>query len=95
MTKDSPSSGENVSYIHQGSTGGAKYGRRHTDSFDGNGGGGMEARLAKVESDVEYIKRDVSEIKEELKKFRDASFKWLIKGVVFLCAVILASEFFI
>ncbi|ASM53655.1 hypothetical protein PNIG_a1505 [Pseudoalteromonas nigrifaciens] len=34
----------------------------------GNGGGGdMETRIAKLESDVDYIKRDISEIKGELK----------------------------
>ncbi len=39
-------------------------GRRETDGSGGNppGGNGVEARVAKLESDVEYIKRDVSEI---------------------------------
>lgn len=37
-----------------------------------NGGGGdMETRIAKLESDVEYIKRDIGEIKTELKGHSD------------------------
>lgn len=40
--------------------------------FGGGGGtiGGMEARVARLESDMEYVKRDVSEIKGDLKDFR-------------------------
>jgi len=70
--------------------------RRKSDTpTGGDGGNGMEARLAKVESDVEYIKRDVTEIKDDLKSFRNASLKWLIKAIIFLCATILASDFFL
>ncbi len=36
----------------------------------GAGGGDMESRVAKLESDVEYIKRDISEIKADLKDFK-------------------------
>jgi hypothetical protein len=44
----------------------------------GSGGGtgdGMEARVAKLESDVEYIKRDVAEIKGDVCSVREASVK--------------------
>lgn len=34
--------------------------------------GGMEARVAKLEATVEYIQRDVSEIKSELKSINEA-----------------------
>lgn len=33
----------------------------------GRGGGGMEARVARLESDVEHIKSDISEIKSDIK----------------------------
>ncbi|EMI7065457.1 hemolysin XhlA [Providencia rettgeri] len=37
----------------------------------GNGGGGyMEPRVAKLESDVEYIKRDIGEIKENIREIQ-------------------------
>ena len=51
---------------------------------DGGGGNGMEARVAKLESDVEYIKRDVSEMKTELQKVRDnarSDFRLLISSI--------------
>ncbi|WP_141057460.1 hypothetical protein [Stenotrophomonas rhizophila] len=41
---------------------------------NGSGGGndgGMEARLAKLESDVDYIKRDVGEMRQALVKAAD------------------------
>ncbi|UHS60580.1 hypothetical protein HRR99_03110 [Agrobacterium vaccinii] len=39
----------------------------------GNGGnnGGMEARLAKLEADLEYVKRDVSELRTDMRDVRD------------------------
>jgi hypothetical protein len=42
-------------------------------SAGGNGTfDGMEARVARLESDIEYIKRDVGEIKTDLRALRDA-----------------------
>lgn len=42
--------------------------------FDGSGGGGydggMEARVAKLESTTEYIQRDISELKEDVRSIR-------------------------
>lgn len=41
---------------------------RAEDFGDGNGGGGMlEARVAKLESDVGYIRRDIDELKTDVK----------------------------
>ena len=40
----------------------------------GSGGGtsgGMEARLAKLESDMEYVKRDVGELRPDVKDVRE------------------------
>ena len=34
---------------------------------DGGGGGDMQARVAKLESDVSYIRRDVNELKTDVK----------------------------
>ena len=43
-------------------------GDNKTSKKSGCGGGGdMETRIAKLESDVGYIKRDIDEIKSELK----------------------------
>ncbi|MRG66463.1 hypothetical protein GH789_14395 [Rhizobium pusense] len=43
----------------------------------GNGGnnGGMEARLAKLEADMEYVKRDVSELRTDMRDVRDRAVK--------------------
>lgn len=41
---------------------------RNGSNTTGGGGGNMEARLAKLESDVEYIKRDIGDIKFVLNK---------------------------
>lgn len=40
---------------------------RGVESTDPPGGGGLEARVARLESDVEYIKRDLSEIKTDVR----------------------------
>ncbi|HHJ4165385.1 TPA: hemolysin XhlA [Raoultella ornithinolytica] len=42
---------------------------RHTEKHDGGNGGGddMQVRVAKLESDVEYIKRDIAEVKIDIK----------------------------
>lgn len=47
----------------------------HTESHDGGNGGGddMQARVAKLESDVEHIKSTLKEIKEDVREIkRDA-----------------------
>lgn len=48
--------------------------RPSRDDNDGNGTGGggndMEIRIARLESDVEYIKRDIAEIRQDAKDFR-------------------------
>ena len=44
----------------------------------GGGGGtfdGMEARVAKLEVDMEYIKRDVSELRSDMRDVRDRTVK--------------------
>lgn len=35
-----------------------------------DGGGTMEARVAKLESDVEFIKRDIADIKQDVRDMR-------------------------
>ncbi|MEH0690128.1 hypothetical protein H4F17_13815 [Vibrio cholerae] len=37
------------------------------------GGGDLEVRVARLESDVEYIKRDIAEIKTDIKDMRKES----------------------
>jgi hypothetical protein len=55
----------------------------------GNGtSGGMEARIARLESDVEYIKRDISELKIDVR----ANFLWTISGFVGLFLLLGAGE---
>jgi hypothetical protein len=39
------------------------------------GGGGMEPRIAKLEADSEYIKRDVGELRMDMKDVRDRVIK--------------------
>lgn len=49
--------------------------KHHTPAHgDGNGGGGdMQARVAKLESDVEHIKNSLKEIKDDVREIkRDA-----------------------
>ena len=77
--KNEPTSSEKVLRRDFPTTPIERRNRRKTDNpTGGDGGNGMEARLARVESDVEYIKRDVGEIKDdvkELKKETKADFK--------------------
>ena len=45
----------------------------------------MEARLAKVESDVDHIRETLNDIKTEIREMRKdqrADFRWLIAGIV-------------
>jgi hypothetical protein len=55
--------------------------RKELEQFKIGGGGGdgtmggMEVRVAKLESDVEYIKRDVADIKSDVRALRDSSAK--------------------
>ncbi|MBB5663226.1 hypothetical protein GGE68_001402 [Rhizobium leguminosarum] len=41
----------------------------------GSGGGELEARLAKLESDVGYVKRDVGELRSDMRDTRDRTVK--------------------
>jgi hypothetical protein len=56
----------------------------------GGGGGsstGMEARLAKVEAAVEYIQRDMSEIRTDVRALRDnarTDFRLLFGAIIFV-----------
>lgn len=43
----------------------------HLDGGHGGGDdGGMEARISRLESDVDYIKRDIAELKGDVKELR-------------------------
>ena len=47
----------------------------------GNGGGGLEARVAKLEAGVEHIQSDVSDIKTDLRQIRSdmrSDFRWIL-----------------
>ena len=62
------------------------------------GGGGMEARVARLESDVSYIQRDIAEIKQdirEIKKDSKSDFRWLmaggISGFILLASMMIAG----
>ena len=49
----------------------------------GNGGGGLEARVAKLEAGVEHIQSDVSDIKTDLRQIRSnmrSDFRWILLG---------------
>lgn len=64
----------------------ASHNDQSSDYGSGNGGGGnMEARVAKLESDAEYIKRDIHEIKERLKDIRSdakTDFRMLFGAII-------------
>jgi len=48
-----------------------RYAIQDLQSGGGNGtGGGMETRVAKLESDVEHIKNDIAEIKVDIRDMR-------------------------
>lgn len=54
------------------SSGGSGYNRpKGTGNDGGDGGDGLEARVAKLESDVDFIKRDVTEIKSDIKDVKN------------------------
>jgi hypothetical protein len=69
-----------------------------------NGGGdgtsgGMKARIARLESDVDYIKRDIGELKTEVReiireisRMAYANFLWTISGFVGLFLLLGAGE---
>lgn len=51
----------------------------------------LEARVARLESDVDYIKRDISEMKVDVKDIRAhqrSDFRWVIGGFVALLGVL-------
>ncbi|EOD7312979.1 MULTISPECIES: hypothetical protein [Proteus] len=58
----------------------------YTTTYGGDGGGGdMELRVAKLESDVEYIKRDISEIKDDIKDIKKdakSDFRMLFGAII-------------
>jgi hypothetical protein len=47
---------------------------RRAEGLDDSGGGdnfdGMEARVARLESDMAYVQRDIAEIKTDIREFR-------------------------
>ena len=58
----------------------------------------MEARVARLESDVSYIQRDIAEIKQdirEIKKDSKSDFRWLmaggISGFILLASMMIAG----
>lgn len=42
---------------------------------DGGNNGGMDGRIAKLEADMEYVKRDVSELRTDMRDVRDRAVK--------------------
>jgi len=59
----------------------------------GSNNGGMEARVAKLESAVEYIQRDIGEIKTDLKSLREKvdSHLLILAGMIIATALGLAG----
>lgn len=56
-----------------------------------SGGDGMEARIARLESAVEYIHRDVADIKTDVREIRgkmDTHFYWILGAFAGLLAVL-------
>ncbi|MQB37635.1 hypothetical protein DXT97_12615 [Agrobacterium tumefaciens] len=52
------------------------YPRRELKSGgDGGNNGGMDGRIAKLEADMEYVKRDVSELRTDMRDVRDRAVK--------------------
>ena len=66
---------------------------QHAQHGSGSGGDGMEARLAKLESDVGHIQSDVKEIKTDIKELRkDAKDDFrLLFGVIIATTLALAG----
>jgi hypothetical protein len=68
--------------------------RRSSGNLDGGPGGGddgdMEARMARLESDVEYMKRDIAELKTDVREIRTTDFR-LIFGAIIATALGLAA----
>lgn len=64
----------------------------HTKDHGGGDGGGdeMQARVAKLESDVEYIKRDIAEVKSDIKSI-DSRLSAIEKDIVSAKTTIKAS----
>lgn len=59
---------------------------RGTETFNG-GEPPMEARLAKLEASMEYVQRDVSDIKIDIRRIHDAvdsNFKLTFGGLIFV-----------
>lgn len=46
--------------------------------------GGMEARVAKLELAVEYIQRDIAELKEDVRAIRTTDFRLLFGAIIFV-----------
>ena len=44
--------------------------------------GGMEARIAKLETTVEYIQRDIKELKEDVRAIRTTDFRLLFGAII-------------
>lgn len=69
------------------------------EGLKGGGGGGtfdgMEARVAKLESDMDYLKRDVSELRTDMRDVRDRTVRiessMATKGFVFSVYGIIAG----
>jgi len=59
---------------------------RGNETFNG-GEPPMEARLAKLEASMEYVQRDVSDIKTDIRRIHDAvdsNFKLTFGGLIFV-----------
>ncbi|MTI10520.1 hypothetical protein [Curvivirga aplysinae] len=62
----------------------------------GDGGDGMEARVAKLETHVEHIREDIGELKSDVKELRktiDSRSAWLIGLVVVSILVPIALKY--
>lgn len=68
-----------------------QHGNTEGPTGPGDGGDGMEARIAKLESDVGHIQNDIGDIKTDIRELRN----WIIGGFVLLAGALAISHLYL